>query len=397
MNLQTARLSGEAAKQAERLGTAPVPAAPYYSEDYFALEREAVFRKCWLQIGHVSELAAPGDFIVRPIEVARTSVLLTRAQDGEVRAFHNVCTHRGTKLVADDSGRRSSFTCRYHAWTFAADGALRSAPDFDQFYVDRESCALKRIAVGVCAGLIFVNLAGEPKQSLRDYLGPLADQLETLPVARATNFSEYVYEIDANWKLTYDNFQENYHLRVVHPSSSGPGTGPKNPFGYPVRYGFEGPHRTMSFWVNPDATLTPVQQIAFRALASAQGNRAPTGHERDYFALFPNFFMLGASSQNFSHMVMPLSATRSRGIIRIYWVGEDETASRRFGREYAMASLRDIHVEDRSIITWGQEGLSSGALEHIHFQANEVLLRHLFHEVDKRVQAFAAARASVSA
>jgi len=397
MDLQTGQLPGEAANCAKLLGTAPVPAGPYYREDYFALEREAVFRRCWLQIGHVSELAAQGDFIVRAIEVARVSVLLTRGKDGAIRAFHNVCTHRGTKLVADDKGMRSSFTCRYHAWTFTSDGALLSAPDFDKFYVDKEKCALKKIALDVCAGLIFVNLADEPEQSLRDYLGKLAPQLETLPVARATTFSEYVYEIDANWKLTYDNFQENYHLRFVHPSSSGGGIGAENPFGYPLRYGFEAPHRTMSFWVNPDAALTAVQQVAFGALAAGRVARAPSGHDRDYFALFPNFFMLGASTQNFSHTVMPISATRSRGVIRVYWVGEDESASQRFGREYAMASLRDIHAEDRSIITWGQEGLSSGALEHIHFQANEVLLRHLFHEVDVRVRAFAATRAGMPA
>jgi phenylpropionate dioxygenase-like ring-hydroxylating dioxygenase large terminal subunit len=393
MNVQTAQLTGRAKEQAALLGTAPVPAEPYYSEHYFELEREAVFRRCWLQIGHVSEVASPGDFIVRSIEIARTSVLLTRGVDGTLRAFHNVCTHRGTRLVGEERGCRSSFTCRYHAWTFATDGTLRSAPDFEQFYTDRSDCSLKRIAVDVCAGLIFVNLAEKPAP-LREFLGPLAMQLETLPVAQATTFTEYVYEIDANWKLTYDNFQENYHLRFVHSSSSGAGTGPENPFGYPVSYGFEGPHRTMSFWVNPDAQLTPVQQAAFGTLGAAQGARSPSGHDRDYFAIFPNFFMLGATSQNFSHTVMPLSATRSRGVIRIYWIGEDETAARRFGREYAMASLRDIHAEDRSIITWGQEGLSSGALEHIHFQANEVLLRHLYHEVDRRVRDFAATAVS---
>jgi phenylpropionate dioxygenase-like ring-hydroxylating dioxygenase large terminal subunit len=122
-----------------------------------------------------------------------------------------------------------------------------------------------------------------------------------------------------------------------------------------------------------------------------------TAHERDYFALFPNFFMLGSSRSNFSHSVMPISPTKTRGVIRIYWVGEDDCASTRFSREYGMASLRDIHAEDRSIIAWGQEGLQSGALEHIHFQANEVMLRHLFHEVNARVEAFAATSAANSA
>src|SRR3546814_1501706 len=100
------------------------------------------------------------------------------------------------------SGNRSAFTCRYHAWTFNNDGQLRSAPDFDRFYVDKADCALPAVAVDICAGLIFINLDPSPKQSLREFLGPLAEQMETLPVATATTFSEYVYEIDGDRKST---------------------------------------------------------------------------------------------------------------------------------------------------------------------------------------------------
>ena len=110
------------------LGTSPVPAGPYYRHDYFELEREAIFKRSWLEIGHVCELPRPGSYIVRPVEVANASLLITRSKDGEIGAFHNVCPHRGTQLVTDaDGGIRSSFTCPYHAWTFGNDGQLRSA------------------------------------------------------------------------------------------------------------------------------------------------------------------------------------------------------------------------------------------------------------------------------
>src|SRR5262245_17794467 len=115
------------------LGTAPIPAGPYYRAEYFELEREAVFKRTWLQIGHVSELPEPGCFIVRPVEIARASILLVRGRDDRIRAFHNVCTHRGTQLVDDPSGRRPVFSCRYHGWSFGLDGELRSAPDFERF------------------------------------------------------------------------------------------------------------------------------------------------------------------------------------------------------------------------------------------------------------------------
>lgn len=397
MNVQTKELQAGGAMP--DLGTDPIPAAPYYDPAYFELEREAIFRRSWLQVGHVCELAEPGSFIVRPVEAVNASILIVHGKDGKLRAFHNVCTHRGTQLVEGDGGKAARFSCRYHAWTFGLDGALISAPDFERFYVEKAACSLPEVHVDVCAGLVFINLAPEPDQSLRDYLGPLVEQLEALPVARATQFGEYVYEIDANWKLTFDNFQENYHLRFIHSRSGAAAVGEANPFGYPTRYGFHGPHRTQTIWSNPNATATPVQAFAFsKAFEFAARDGFAAGIlGKDYFGLFPNCFLFGSPIQHFSHTVMPLSATRSRGIFRFYWIGEDENASERFAREYAMASGRDIHAEDRAVIEAGQRGLSSGALKHIHFQEQEVLCRHFFREVDSRVQAYKQSLAGVAA
>jgi phenylpropionate dioxygenase-like ring-hydroxylating dioxygenase large terminal subunit len=374
-------------------GTDPIPAAPYYRPEYFDLEREAIFKRVWLNIGHVCELPEPGTFIVRPLEVAKASILITRAKDGTIRAFHNVCTHRGTLLTQEPCGKRSSFTCPYHGWTFNNDGELRSAPDFERFYVEgKKELALPPVSVDVCAGLIFINLDPHPKQSLREYLGPLADQLEERPVAKATTFYEYVYEIEGNWKVTYDNFQENYHLRFIHPRSGHGAAGPDNAFGYPERYGFHGLHRTQTIWNNPDPQPRPIQVLAFGAAmkSCAQKGFPPDPMNREYFGLFPNFFLLSNPTQHFSHTVYPISATRSRGVFRVYWIGEDETASERFGREYSAATARDVHCEDVSVIEAVQRGLCSGALEHMHYQVNEVLCRHLFNNVSRMVAAYKA-------
>ena len=394
MNAFTPQIDSATAATITALGTDPIPAAPYFEEGYFALEREAVFRRTWLQIGHVCEIAEPGRFMVRQVEIAKASILIVHGKDGRLRAFHNVCTHRGTQLVQEDCGTRSSFTCPYHSWTFGYDGQLRSAPDFERFYVEKSSCGLSEVAISVCAGLIFVNLARSPTQSLREFLGPLAEQLESLPVARATTFSEYVYEIDANWKLTYDNFQENYHLRFIHPRSGEMAGGPENPFGYPENVGFYGPHRTQTIWSNPHAVPKPLQGIAFGKLAqlAVADGYANSPHSKDYFALFPNFFLFGTPTQHFSHCVMPIAANRSRGVIRLYWIGDDDTASKRFAREYSMATALDIHAEDRAVIEAGQRGLASGALEHVHFQAQEILCRHFFHSVDSMVQSYRASQ-----
>lgn len=387
MNAPTTAFVQEANPEAAALGTGPIPAGPYYRDDYFELEREAVFRRSWLQIGHVCELPNPGDFIRREIEVLGASILITRSNGGALRAFHNVCTHRGTQLVSAESGRASKFSCPYHMWTYGNDGRLLSAPDFDRFYVEKADCALKDIAIDVCGGLIYVNLDRGEKTPLREWIGEdIAAQLDGLSVANATQFSEYVYEINANWKLTYDNFQENYHLRFIHPNSGAATSGKDNPFGYPVRFDFHGIHRTQTIWTNPEPKITPAQGIAFqRAMRKAGSGGAQS--TKQYFALFPSLFLFGSALQPFSHVVYPISARRSRGVIRLYWNGADDNASTRFAREYMMAATRDIHAEDRAVIEAGQRGLASGALDHIHFQEQEILCRHLFNSVDAMVRA----------
>jgi phenylpropionate dioxygenase-like ring-hydroxylating dioxygenase large terminal subunit len=248
--------------------------------------------------------------------------------------------------------------------------------------------------VDVCAGLIFVNLDPEPAQSLQEFLGShLVERLERLPVAKATDFCEYVYELDANWKLDYDNFQESYHLKFIHPRTGAAAYTTENPFGYPENYGFYGPHRSQHFWpnYNPDVT-TAVQSVVFPRVAqyATEKGLLPDETNSDYYALFPAFFIIGSPTQHFSHVVYPISTTRSRGVIRVYWIGEEETASERFAREYIFAIARDVHAEDVTVIRAGQRGLNSGALEHIHFQSLEGLCRHLYNVSSGIVEAYKA-------
>ena len=376
------------------LGNAPIPARAYYDPEWFEAERQAVFLRTWFPAAHVCEVPESGSFIRREFEFARASLLIVRGKDDVVRAFHNVCPHRGTQLTGDTCGKRANFSCKYHMWTFGTDGRLLSAPDFERFGLSKEQAGLTQVSCEVHGGLIFVNFDKQPRQSLVEFLGPLAQGMTEVPCAYATTFSEYVYEIDANWKLTYDNFQENYHLRFIHPNSGKATFDPSNPFGYPVAMELHDPHRTQTIWTNPNSAsqMTPAQMIGFGmgARAVMRGDVPDNPSNRTYFAVFPSFFMLGASGNNFSHTVYPIGPEKSRGVIRLYWINDDQTAGARYAREYAMATTRDIHSEDISVIEAGQRGLSSGALEHIHFQEQEVLCRHLFMEVEKAVRGWEA-------
>ena len=364
------------------IGTGPLPAWPYHSEAFYKAEVEAVFRRSWLHVGRLSELPRPGDFIVRPIEVLKASVLIVHGKDGVIRAFHNVCMHRGMWLVEETAGNAPLFRCRYHMWTYETDGRLRGVPDAANFFdLDKDTCNLVPVALETCAGFIFVNLDEHRSTSLKDFLGEWHARLEDLPVGDGGIFSEYTYEVEANWKTTYDNFQEIYHGRSVHEKSIGTrNMVPENPFGYPTRYTVEpgSRHRSKTLWFNQDYQPDPVeaQALAINRAHMATLPVTPGAGSTEHFYIYPNLTLLSVRSNTFTQTIWPLGPERSRGVVRQYWPDADSKASLRFAREWQLASLLDIHSEDRDIIESAHAGLRSGAAKVVHFQVHEAMLRH---------------------
>ncbi len=371
---------------AERFGRSPVSAEPYFDKQWFDDEIEAIFKRSWLHVGHVCEVPEPGSFIRRDLSFAKAPLLIVRGRDGEVRTFYNVCTHRGTELVEDQAGKRSQFSCRYHMWTFGTDGALISAPDFERFYVAKQDCALKQVQTQVLGGMIFVHLDPHPAQSLREHFGVLAEQFDMLPTGQATHMTEFSYEIEANWKIHFDNFQENYHLKFIHPRTGSMALGPENPMGYPTHYGFSGPHRGQTLWRNPNPPPLPasLQMVGTRSASLPQPFAA--GFDKVDMKLFPALHVVWLSPDTvFTHTHMPDGPTRTRSTVRLYWNGEPECASRAFVREFATMTLRDVLSEDRDAVQAAQRGLSSGAMKQINLQDHEVLLRHGLQQVVQQV------------
>src|SRR5512143_1573093 len=116
--------------QHPELGEGPIPATPYISQEYYDREIERIFLKDWLCIGREEEIQSPGDYKVKRLDFARTAVIVMRGKDGQVRAFHNICRHRGNKVISDageetfGSSRAAVVTCRFHGWVYGANGAL---------------------------------------------------------------------------------------------------------------------------------------------------------------------------------------------------------------------------------------------------------------------------------
>src|SRR3954447_875233 len=159
--------------------------------EYYKREKRAVFKRAWLNVGRVEQLPRVGSYFTKDIVAADASIILVRNKSGDVRAFHNVCRHRGNKLVWNDFPREETagicrqFTCKYHGWRYGLDGELSFVQQEGEFFdLDKNSLGLAPVHCEVWAGFIFVNFAAEPEQSLTEFLGPMVTNLEGYPFDR---------------------------------------------------------------------------------------------------------------------------------------------------------------------------------------------------------------------
>lgn len=195
-----------------------LPGEWYTEPDVFARERTSIFRRTWQYVGLTEQVMRPGDFFTA--RLGAVPVVVLRDEDGALRAFVNVCRHRGSELVLAECGHRNTLQCHYHAWTYNLDGTLRAAPAMkDEPGFDRAAFPLIPLPVETWGPFIFVN----PDR----HAAPLASMLGELPalvaaigldLAGLKRRVRRTYEIAANWKAVVDNYLECYHCPVAHPS-----------------------------------------------------------------------------------------------------------------------------------------------------------------------------------
>jgi Rieske 2Fe-2S family protein len=197
-------------------GVKTLPARHYTDPSQFQLEMERIHFDMWLCAGRLEQIAAPGRYFLR--QVGNASVVVLAGEDGQPAAFHNVCRHRGTRLCREPEGQvPGRIQCPYHAWTYALDGRLVSAPHMDKVAGFAEAdYPLHRIATAVWDGHVFINLSSRP--------GPFAEHVAALPgkfapwgMADLRRVERRLYELKANWKLIIQNYSECLHCPIVHP------------------------------------------------------------------------------------------------------------------------------------------------------------------------------------
>ncbi len=196
-----------------------LPARYYTDPDYYRSELDWFFLGMWFHAGRSSEIPNPGDFVLR--EIAGESLIILRDDRGGVKAYYNVCRHRGTRLVEERAGRfASTIQCPYHAWTYDLGGSLLAAPQMDPAHgFCKTDYSLAQIPVGVWDGHLFLNLSESPA-SLARQLNGVDEQFRPWGMEHLQPGKRITYDVAANWKLIIHNYSECLHCPGVHPALS---------------------------------------------------------------------------------------------------------------------------------------------------------------------------------
>ncbi|NKB37716.1 MAG: Rieske 2Fe-2S domain-containing protein [Gammaproteobacteria bacterium] len=380
------------------LGTGPIDVAPLIDPDLFELEKEKIFRKTWLLVGREEEIPEPGDYKVRQIDVASTSVIVVRDKTGKINAFHNLCTHRGNKIIQEEgaqtTGRTRShlMTCRFHAWSFSTDGKLHGVPKEENFNkLDKNCLGLKTIHCEQWQGFIFINLDKTPEKNLVEYLEGMADQFAGYPYHESTVSYRYSTVLNCNWKVAMYAFSEGYHVPTIHAA-----TLPSLAKIEQIDYQCFGPHSTSALYVPPVAGMQPTPatgNLGGRLVTSKQHGphldllpekinpERRTDFQFEFPVFFPNLVLhLGAGNgypgmTYFHHQFWPLSVGQT------LWEGTNyfrppKTPSERVAIAHTNALHRNAWLEDTSTMEDTYAALCSGALDEMVLMDEEIMIRN---------------------
>ncbi len=398
------------------LGTGPVSYEDSISPEHYELERKAIFARTWLNVGRVEELARPGSYFTRELQAAGTSVIVVRGIDGQVRAFHNVCRHRGNKLVWHDypreetSGVCRQFTCKYHGWRYDLQGActfVQQEPEF--FDLDKSRYGLVPVQCEVWEGFIWVNIDPANTTSVVDYLGEFGAGITGYPFDKMTQVYRYRAVVGSNWKLFIDAFAEFYHAPILHARQSVAEESRKlQGIGYEaLAYQIDGPHGMVSSWggMSPPKDINMVKPIEQKLHSGLFGPWDRPGIEGldplppalnparspawglDSFVFFPNFMLLiWSTGWYLTYHYWPTSYNTHIFEGTLYFV-PPANATERLRQELAAVTFKEYALQDGNTLEATQMMLETRAVTMFPLNDQEILLRHLHRTAREYVSA----------
>jgi phenylpropionate dioxygenase-like ring-hydroxylating dioxygenase large terminal subunit len=394
--------AGSWTEQHPELGTGPVNYEDSVDPAYYEAERAAIFKKTWLNVGRVESLPKTGSYFTKELPVADTSLILVRGKDQQIRAFHNVCRHRGNKLVWNDfpkeevKGTCRQFTCKYHAWRYDLEGRLTYIQQEGEFFgVDKGDYGLASVRCEVWEGFVFINL-DQDAQPLTEYLGEMAKGVEGYPFHEMTEVFSYKAEVGSNWKLFIDAFAEFYHAPVLHNRQATAEESRKlQQYGYEaLYYQIEGPHSMVSSWggMSPPKDPSMVKPIERELRTGLFGpwdkpfdielppGLNPARHDAwgiDSFVFFPNFMILvWEPGWYLTYHYWPTSVNSHTFEAALYFAPPKD-ALERLRQEMAVATFKEYGLQDANTLEATQSMLESRAVSEFPLNDQEILLRHL--------------------
>jgi Rieske 2Fe-2S family protein len=327
-----------------------LPARYYTDPENFKREMESFFCRMWICAGRSEQVAKAGDYFLR--EVAGESIIVTREPAGELRAFYNVCRHRGTRMCREAEGRFAGrIQCPYHGWTYGLDGRLLGAPHMEEPF-RHEEYPLHAVRAEEWGGNIFLNLDADAAP-LREQLGELAEKFAPWSMQDLRLYKRISYEVQANWKLIVTNYNECLHCPVLHPMLS----------------------RISDYLSGANDTPQPGYiggSMEFRADAetmSVDGARRraclPGLNESQkelvlYYTVYPNLLLSLHPDYLMTHTLWPLAVDRTAVVCEWHFHPE-EMAKPGFSGEDAVEFWDVTNREDWGISELSQKGISSRA------------------------------------
>ena len=338
-----------------------LPNECYLEGEYTAIERKKLFEDRWVAVGVASSLPKPGD--AKPFDLLGIPLIILRDKDNTIRVFHNVCSHRGYKLLHKACTLKNVLRCPYHSWSYDLKGDLVATPhlgginkhEHEDF--ERSKSNLKEVRSSIWIDLIMVNISNN-EISFEEYIKPLEDRWSEFwtkedqqMIYHANDYGYFLLEAKCNWKFALENYCESYHLPFVHPglNSYSKIDDHYHIQGLPNRFAGQG---------------TVVYNPKFEndeEFPTFPGWNKKKERYAEYVALFPNV-MLGIHKDHYyAYWLEPISHNYTKEHMDVYYVGEEAALSNKYKslREQNYKQWHSIQSEDLMIIEGMQEGRNS--------------------------------------
>lgn len=388
------------------VGMKKIPVDTIISDDYFRDERDSIFKRQWLCIGRIEDVPEQG-YIVKNYEALQASVILTRDADQRIRAFHNMCPHRGMIVCQPGKHEGRRMNCPYHGWAFDLGGRVAGVPGEHLFHdFDKSSFSLAPIAVDTWEGFIFINLSPKPEETLKEFLGEIYDLYGGYFTQGMTKRTEYGGTLDMNWKLYMDSSIEAYHANVVHLFNATGQVAKATPellMVDPDTIHLYKRHRSIGVpMLIGERQMTPAENVAFKFSAAAAAYNAGGAVQKlapginctndpnwafDILEIFPNTVIFISAGLYMFLQTWPVSAGKSTFVGETY-MHPARTAAEWASQEYAIVSIREIVREDLNTAI-GQTAIApSRAIPYFTCNEQEIAVRHNYFVVDQHVQAW---------